>query len=216
MIISMKRIVVLFSGRGSNLQSIARACVAERWSARIAGVITDRPEAPGCDVARGLGLTVEAIDRKAFPDRGAFDDALGRSISAFDPHAVVLAGFMRVLGAPLVDAFAGRMLNIHPSLLPAFPGMATHRRALEAGVRVHGATVHYVNAGVDTGPIIAQAAVPVHDDDSEDSLAARVLAVEHRLYPMALRWHLEGRLRIDGSRVRIDEHARKEMSAWPG
>lgn len=214
MIRQMKRIVALISGRGSNLQAIAQVCEAERWSSQIVTVISDRPEAAGCEWARSRGLAVETLQPARFADRSRFDAALGQLIDDQSPDVVVLAGFMRILDAQLVERYAGRMLNIHPSLLPAFPGLSTHRRALEAGVRLHGATVHYVTAGLDAGPIIAQAALVVHPDDDEGSLAARVLKLEHRLYPMALRWHLEGRLRLDGQRVLLDERTDYEAQAW--
>jgi phosphoribosylglycinamide formyltransferase-1 len=213
MMVSMKRILALISGRGTNLQSIAQACERERWAARLVAVVSDRVEAPGCALARGMGLPVHVISPADFPDRAQFQLALGERITRLDPDVVVLAGFMRILDPVIVERHAGRVLNIHPSLLPALPGLATHRRALEAGVRVHGATVHYVSAGVDTGPIIAQASLLVSDDDDEHSLAARVLAIEHELYPMALRWHLEGRLRLEGQRVRLDREALEELRA---
>jgi phosphoribosylglycinamide formyltransferase-1 len=210
----MKRIVALISGRGSNLRAIVEACERERWSASIVAVISDRPHAGGCEWARSQGLRVEVLPRSQFPDRAAFDRALSDCIVACQPDVVVLAGFMRILDPALVERFAGRILNIHPSLLPAFPGLHTHRRALEAGVRLHGATVHYVVAELDAGPIIAQAALAVRDDEDESALAARVLALEHRLYPMALRWHLEGRLRCEGQRVLLDRATADEGQAW--
>ena len=199
----MKNLVVLISGRGSNMTAIARACEHERWPARIAAVISNRRDAAGLEAARALGLHVEILSHRDFEGRDAYDAALAALIDRFEPHTVALAGFMRVLGAPFVSRYAGRLINVHPSLLPAFPGLATHRRALDSGARVHGATVHFVSAEVDGGPIVAQAAVPVRDDDSEESLAARVLQAEHRLYPMALRWQVEDRLRIEHGRVRL-------------
>ena len=199
----MKRIVVLLSGRGSNMSAIARAMRSERWPATIAGVIADRPGAAGLQLAAGLGLTGAVIDHRGFGRREEFEQALREAIDALAPDVVVLAGFMRVLGEAFVEHFRGRMLNIHPSLLPAFPGLATHRRALQAGVAVHGATVHFVGTEVDGGPIIAQAAVPVQPDDDEATLSARVLEAEHRLYPMVVRWFVEDRLRLDGTRVRL-------------
>lgn len=209
----MKRIVALISGRGTNLQAIAHACEREHWDARIVSVISDRGQAPGCELARSLGLPVHILEPTDFPDRAGFQRALDDLIAAPGPDLVVLAGFMRILDPVIVDRHHGRMINIHPSLLPAFPGLATHRKALEAGVRVHGATVHYVTAGVDAGPIIAQASLVVGDEDDEHSLAARVLAIEHRLFPMALRWHLEGRLKLEGQRVRLDSEAMEELYA---
>ena len=199
----MKKIVVLLSGRGSNMAAIAAALREERWPASIACVIADRPQAQGLARAAQAGLATAVVERSAFARRDDFERALAEAIDAHRPDAVVLAGFMRVLGAAFVERYHGRLLNIHPSLLPAFPGLDTHRRALQGGVAVHGATVHYVGAEVDAGPIIAQAAVPVMPEDDEDALAARVLASEHRLYPMALRWHLDGRLRLQGTRVTL-------------
>lgn len=199
----MKRIVVLLSGRGSNMSAIAHAMRSERWPATIAGVIADRPGAGGLQLAAGLGLPSAVVDYRGFARREDFEQALRETIDALAPDAVVLAGFMRVLGAAFVEHYRGRMLNIHPSLLPAFPGLATHRRALQAGVAVHGATVHFVGTEVDGGPIVAQAAVPVQPDDDEATLAERVLQAEHRLYPMVVRWFVEDRLRLDGMRVRL-------------
>ncbi len=199
----MKRIVALLSGRGSNMLAIAAALRSERWPAQIVGVIGDRPGAAGMQRAAEQGLPTALVDYRAFARREDFEQALRQAIDAFAPDVVVLAGFMRVLGAAFVEHYRGRLLNIHPSLLPAFPGLATHRRALEAGVAAHGATVHFVGAEVDDGPIVAQAVVAVHADDDEAALAARVLESEHRLYPMAVRWFVEGRLRIEDGRVRL-------------
>jgi phosphoribosylglycinamide formyltransferase-1 len=196
-----KNIVVLLSGRGSNLEAIAAACEAERWPARIVAAISNRPDAAGLEVARRWGIGASVLDHRAFATREAFDAALAREIDRHAPDLVLLAGFMRVLDAPLVARYEGRMLNIHPSLLPAFAGLHTHRRALEAGCKVAGATVHFVTATLDHGPIVAQAAVPVHPGDTPESLAARVLEVEHRLYPLAVRWFVEGRLRVEGGFV---------------
>lgn len=201
----MKRIVVLISGRGSNMVSIAQALRDERWPARIACVIADRPAAAGLQRAREHGLETAVVDFRGGASRDAFEAALADAIDAHAPDAVVLAGFMRILGDAFVDRYAGRLLNIHPSLLPAFPGLSTHRRALESGVAVHGATVHFVGRELDLGPIVAQAALAVRPDDDETRLAARVLALEHRLYPMAVRWLVEGRLRIEAERVVLRE-----------
>ncbi|GAP37989.1 phosphoribosylglycinamide formyltransferase [Piscinibacter sakaiensis] len=198
----MQRLVILVSGRGSNLGAIARACRDEAWPATIAAVISNRPDAAGLALARELGLPAVALDHRAHPDRAAFDTALADAIDAAGADWVVLAGFMRILGEPFVQRYAGRMLNIHPSLLPAFPGLHTHRRALDAGCTLAGATVHFVTPTLDHGPIVAQVAVPVRPGDDEASLAARVLVAEHRLYPQALRWCLEGRVRLrDGGIV---------------
>lgn len=213
----MKSIVVLISGRGSNMTAIAQALRDERWSARIACVIADRPGAAGLDRAREYGAAIEVVDFRTFDSRAGFENALASAIDRHAPDLVVLAGFMRILGDGFVDRYAGRMLNIHPSLLPAFPGLNTHRRALEAGVAVHGATVHLVGRELDMGPIVAQAALAVRPDDDEDRLAARVLALEHRLYPAAVRWFVEGRLLLDGERVVLREpRAGETRCLWGG
>ena len=199
----MKNIVILISGRGSNMIAIAQACRRDRWPARIAAVISNRPQAAGLEAARGLGLATEVLDSAGRADREAFDAELAQRIDAHAPHVVVLAGYMRILSTAFVERYAGRLVNIHPSLLPSFPGLHTHRRALEAGVKAHGTTVHLVTAELDSGPILAQAVVPVVDGDDEDRLAARVLAAEHRLYPMAVRWLVEDRLVFDGNRASL-------------
>ena len=180
----MKTCVILISGRGSNMQAILHA----QPPLRIAAVISNDPQAPGLEIARAAGVATAAVDHRRFNERARFDARLIEEIDGFAPDLVVLAGFMRILGPPFVQHYAGRLVNIHPSLLPAFPGLHTHRRALESGVRLHGCTVHFVTAEVDHGPIIIQAAVPVMPDDDEDTLAARVLEQEHRIYPQALAW----------------------------
>lgn len=172
--------------------------------ARVAAVIANRPGAAGLAWAAAQGIATEALDHKAFASREAFDAALQASIDRYQPDLVVLAGFMRILTADFTRHYAGRMLNIHPSLLPAFPGLHTHQRALDAGCRLAGSTVHFVTAELDHGPVVIQGAVAVADDDTADSLAAKVLRVEHRIYPQAVRWWVEGRLQIDGLRVRVD------------
>jgi len=197
----MKNIVILVSGRGSNMEAIVRACDAERWDARIAAVVSNRSEAGGLAFARARGIATAVVDHRAFADRAAFDAELGRVVESFDPDVIALAGFMRILGADFVQRFDGRLVNIHPSLLPAFPGLHTHRRALAAGCKVVGATVHFVTGELDHGPIIAQAVVPVRAGDSEESLAARVLVQEHRLYPLAIGWLVAGVLQREGERV---------------
>jgi phosphoribosylglycinamide formyltransferase-1 len=196
-----KTIVILISGRGSNMEALLDA----RLPARIAAVISSSPEARGLATARNRGVDTAVVDYRAFPDRERYDAALAAEIDRHRPNLVVLAGFMRILGAPFIERFRGRLINIHPSLLPSFPGLDTHRRALAAGVRAHGCTVHFVTPQVDSGPIIAQATVPVLPGDTEEQLAARVLAEEHRIYPQAVRWFCEDRLRVgaDG-RVTID------------
>ena len=207
----MKKIVILISGRGSNMEAIVRACVAERWKARIAAVISNRADAAGLAWAAGQGILVETVDHRAFVTREAFDAALASRIDAHRPDVLALAGFMRILGTAFVGRYEGRLVNIHPSLLPAFPGLHTHRRALEAGCKVAGATVHFVTAELDHGPIIAQALVPVLADDTEATLAARVLEREHAIYPSTVRWLLEGALRIEHGVVR---HSRGESQLW--
>lgn len=190
----MKNLVILISGRGSNMVAIADACAAEGWDARIAAVISNRPDAAGLDHARAQGIATAVVNHRDFDGREAFDTALAQVIDGFAPDLVVLAGFMRILTPGFVQHYAGRMLNIHPSLLPAFPGLHTHRRAIEAGCKLAGTTVHVVTPELDHGPIVAQAVVAVHPDDTEDTLASRVLAMEHRLYPRAVRWWVDGQL----------------------
>lgn len=198
----MKRIVILISGRGSNMQAIVERAAEEGWPAEVVAVVSNRPQAAGLAYAAERGITTVAIDHKAFAERAAFDAALAEAIDRFAPDLVLLAGFMRVLGAEFVRRYEGRLLNIHPSLLPAFPGLHTHRRALEAGCKVAGATVHFVTAELDHGPIVMQAAVPVLADDDEDMLAARVLKREHVIYPTAVRWFVEGQLELNAGIVR--------------
>ena len=196
----MKSIVILISGRGSNMEAIVRAGIP---GARIAAVISNRSGAGGLEFARTHGIATAVVDHKSHPDRASFDEALAVCIDAHAPDLVVLAGFMRVLTDAFVRRYEGRLLNIHPSLLPSFPGLHTHRRALETGVKVHGASVHFVTAELDDGPIVIQAAVPVLAGDDEDALAARVLAQEHRIYPQAVRWFVEDRLELGGGRVSL-------------
>ncbi len=184
------------------MQAIARACRAEQWPAQVVAVVSNRPEASGLAWAQQQGLGTEVVDHQAHPSREAFDRALQQAIDRHRPDLVVLAGFMRVLGAGFVRHYAGRLLNIHPSLLPAFPGLHTHRRALEAGCKVAGATVHFVTEALDHGPIVIQSVVPVYPHDDEAALTARVLATEHHIYPLAVRWFVEGALRIEDGRVR--------------
>jgi phosphoribosylglycinamide formyltransferase 1 len=199
----MKKLVILISGRGSNMEAIVRACAGEGWPARVAAVIANRPDAAGLAFAASHGIATAVVDHRQFPDRDSFDAALAEQIDAFAPDLVVLAGFMRVLTSRFVDHYAGRMLNVHPSLLPSFPGLKTHQQALDAGVRFHGASVHFVTSKLDHGPIVLQSAVPVEADDTAETLAARVLATEHIIYPRAVRWFVEGRLALDGSRVTL-------------
>lgn len=189
----MKRVVILISGRGSNMEAILGA----RLPIEIAAVISNEPMAKGLATAQAQGIPTAVVPHKAFASRAAFDAALDAEILRYkEPDLIVLAGFMRVLTEDFVTRYSGRMINIHPSLLPSFPGLHTHRRALEAGVRLHGCSVHFVTPGVDSGPIIIQAAVPVLASDDEAALAARVLAEEHRIYPQAVRWLCEGRVKL--------------------
>jgi phosphoribosylglycinamide formyltransferase-1 len=199
----MKKLVILISGRGSNMEAIVRACSREEWPAQVAAVIASRPDAAGLAFAASHGIATAVVDHRQFPDRESFDAALARQIDAFAPDLVALAGFMRVLTPGFVDRYAGRMLNVHPSLLPSFPGLKTHQQALDAGVRLHGASVHFVTSQLDHGPIVAQAAVPVEAGDTPAMLAERVLATEHIIYPRAVRWFVEGRLALDGLRVTL-------------
>jgi phosphoribosylglycinamide formyltransferase-1 len=195
----VKRLVILISGRGSNMEVLLKAGLP----ATVAAVISNVAGAGGLATARAQGIPAEVVAHRDYADRGAFDTALMRAIDAHQPDLVVLAGFMRILTDGFVGHYAGRLLNIHPSLLPAFPGLHTHRAALEAGVRVHGCTVHFVTPQLDHGPIVIQAAVPVMPDDDEDRLAARVLAQEHCIYPQAVRWFCEDRLTIRDGRVQV-------------
>ena len=189
------RLGVLVSGRGSNLEAILDASARPDFPARVAVVVSDREQAQALDRARSRGVPAVWLSPKDFGDRAAYDAALRAVLDEHRVGLVCLAGFMRILTADFVRAYAGRILNIHPSLLPAFPGLHPQRRALEHGVKVAGATVHFVDEGVDTGPIVLQASVPVHPDDTEESLSARILAEEHRLYPEAVRLFAEGKLR---------------------
>lgn len=209
----MKNIVILISGRGSNMEAIVRACEAERWPARVAAVVSNRADAAGLGFAKERGIATAVVDHRAFPSRGAFDDVLGNVIDSYAPAVVALAGFMRILGAAFVQRYEGRLVNIHPSLLPAFPGLHTHRRAIEAGCKVAGASVHFVTTDLDHGPIIGQALVAVQPDEGEAALSARVLVQEHVLYPRAMRWLVEGALEQRDGVVR---HVRGESQLlWP-
>lgn len=200
----MKNIVILISGRGTNMQAIVQACAAQSWPARIAAVLSNRPDAPGLKFAAAQGIPVGVVDHRQYPDRASFDKALAKAIDAHVPDLVVLAGFMRILTPEFVEHYAGRMLNIHPSLLPSFPGLHTHQQALEAGVKVHGASVHFVTDALDHGPIVLQAAIEVGPDDTPDTLAERLLPCEHHIYPRAVRWFVEDRLRVRDGVVHVE------------
>jgi len=207
-----KNYVILISGRGSNMMALIDA----KLPGRCAAVIADRPEAKGVAWAAERGLPTAVVNFRDFADRSAFDAALAAEIDRHAPDLVLLAGFMRVLGESFVRSYEGRLLNIHPSLLPAFPGLKTHAKAIEAGVKLHGCTVHFVTPDLDCGPVIIQAAVSVLDDDTPDDLAARVLAQEHIVYPRAARWFLDGRLSLSGNRVRVaDGDMKAKALRWP-
>ena len=200
----MKRIVILISGRGSNMQALLEA----KLDAQIAAVISNNPSARGLQCARSAGVETKLVNHRDYADRASFDKALGDVIAAYRPDLIVLAGFMRILTEQFIERFSGRILNIHPSLLPAFSGLDTHRRALDEGVKLHGCTVHFVTPTLDHGPIVIQAAVPVLPDDDEERLAARVLQQEHVVYPQAIRWFLDGRLTIEGNHVILSAECR--------
>jgi phosphoribosylglycinamide formyltransferase-1 len=192
---AMKRIVILISGRGSNMEAIVRCCTEQGWPAQVVAVIANRPAAGGLAYAAARDIATAVVDHKVHAERASFDAELARTIDSFAPDLLVLAGFMRILGAGFVQRYAGRMLNIHPSLLPAFPGLHTHQRALDAGCKAVGATVHFVTPELDHGPIVMQSVVPVRPGDDEAALQARVLATEHIIYPLAVRWFIEDKLR---------------------
>lgn len=198
----MKRIVVLISGRGSNMEAIVQACATEGWNARIAAVVSNRPDAPGLAFAKSRGIATDVVDHTAYDSRESFEARLAPVIERHEPDVLALAGFMRILTPGFVRRFEGRMVNVHPSLLPAFTGLKTHQRAIEAGCKVAGATVHFVTPELDHGPIIAQAIVPVLPGDSEATLSARVLAREHLIYPRAVRWLVEDALVLEAGVVR--------------
>ncbi|MAT52149.1 MAG: phosphoribosylglycinamide formyltransferase [Porticoccaceae bacterium] len=198
------RLVILISGTGSNMAALLNACENGEIDGRVAAVVSNRANAKGLDVARGAGIATRVVDHRAFADREHFDAALAREIEAFEPDLVILAGFMRILTPGFVDRFHGRIMNIHPSLLPKYPGLNTHRRAIEAGDSEAGASVHFVTTELDGGPVIIQARVPVHEGDTEESLASRVLKVEHRIYPLAVQLFCQGRLTMDSTGVHLD------------
>jgi phosphoribosylglycinamide formyltransferase-1 len=191
----VKRIVILISGRGSNMQALLEASLP----CQVAAVISNRAEAPGLEIARTFGVTTAVVSHKDYADRSSFDDALAEVIDRHAPDLILLAGFMRILTAGFVERYAGRLINIHPSLLPAYPGIDTHQRALQDGIKIHGCTVHFVTPDLDHGPIIIQAAVPVLRDDTPQSLSARVLREEHRIYAQAVRWLCRDQVWLDNT-----------------
>lgn len=197
-------VVVLISGRGSNLRALVTEAQAGRLPIELRAVVSDRQDAAGLDWARRIGVHGVALSPREFPDRERYDQALGALVASFEPGLVVLAGFMRILGPAFVDRFEGRVVNIHPSLLPRHRGLHTHRRVLEAREREHGASVHFVTRELDGGPVVLQARVPVRDGDDEVTLAARVLEQEHRIYPAAVGWFATGRLRYEDGAARLD------------
>jgi len=203
-----KRVAILISGRGSNMAALLAAAARPDYPAEIVAVISNRPGAAGLAHAASAGVPTAVIDHTRFADRPAFEHALTERLERAGAELICHAGFMRIVTTAYVDRWHDRVLNVHPSLLPAFPGLKTHERALAAGVKLHGCTVHFVRTTVDEGPIIAQGAVPVLPGDTPDTLAARVLAVEHLLYPQALALVASGRARVVGNRVTIEEHAR--------
>ena len=198
------RIVVLISGRGTNLKAVIDAIASGALPAELVAVVCNEPDAPGIALARQAGCDVAIVGHRDFPARGEFDAALARAIDRFDPELVVLAGFMRILTPGFVRHYAGRLINIHPSLLPQFPGLDTHARAIASDAKVHGATVHFVTDELDGGPVIAQVRVPVLADDDDDALAARVLEHEHIILPRVISWFAKRRVRMEGSRVLVD------------
>jgi len=207
----MKRIVILISGRGSNMEALLRARAAGELPVEIAAVISNQPDAKGLETARAQGIPAACVPHREFPSREAFDAALAQKIDEYRPDLVVLAGFLRVLTEAFVRRYEGRLINIHPSLLPAFPGLHTHERALQAGCKLHGATVHFVTPELDHGPIILQAAVPVLPGDTPDTLAARVLAQEHVIYPRAVRWFAQDQLTVKEGIVHVSNPEAQQL-----
>lgn len=213
----MKNIVILLSGRGSNFEAILRTARAENWEAdglRIAAVFSNRPDAKGLATARAEGLDAFAVDHKAFPTREAFEEELARQIEPYEPAVIVLAGFMRILTLGFVSRWEGKILNIHPALLPLFPGLDTHRRCIEAGCRVHGSTVHFVSAVLDGGAIIGQSVVPVMTTDTPETLAVRLLPYEHKVYPKCVKAVAEGRVKLVDGRAVMDDATARELAVF--
>lgn len=215
---SRKRTAVLISGRGSNMGALISAAMSPSYPAEIALVVSNRPDAKGLERAAEFGIPTAVVDHTGFDgDREAFERAIDAVLKEHRIELVALAGFMRILTHYLVNAWSGRMINIHPALLPSFKGLATHERALDEGVKLHGATVHFVSAEMDDGPIIVQGAVPVLDHDTPDSLAARVLEVEHQIYPKALELVATGRTKVTGARVLTGGESQSDLQlVWPG
>ena len=210
---STPSIVILISGSGSNLQAIIDAVDEKRIHAQISAVISNRPDALGLEKARSAGINTIVIDHSNFTERKQFDEAMAEQVAKLNPELIVLAGFMRILPESFIEQYEGRMLNIHPSLLPEFKGLHTHRRALEAGHDQHGASVHFVSNELDSGPVVIQAKLAVLDED-ENSLAARVLKQEHIIYPLAIEWFVSGRLSLINNHVHFDNKPVKEIAIW--
>jgi phosphoribosylglycinamide formyltransferase-1 len=214
--LTLRKVVILISGRGSNMRSLIEQSREPGSPYTVCRVFSDKPDAAGIDLARDLGVPAQALSAADMTDRAAYDRALAAAIQIYSPSLIVLAGFMRILSAQFVRDFAGKMLNIHPSLLPKFPGLHTHRRALEAHEPEHGATVHFVTEQLDGGPRVIQARIAVAANDDEASLAARVQAQEHRIYPVAVRWFCEGRLRYDAGCAWLDGRLLREPVQFTG
>lgn len=209
-------VVILISGRGTNLQAILDAVGSGGLPIVIRAVISNNPDAEGLRLARAAGVPTEIVDHRDYAERSQFDAALLQTIDRHAPRLVILAGFLRILGAAFIQHYTGRLINIHPSLLPAFKGLNTHVRALAAGAQRHGASVHFVTNDLDGGPVIVQATVPVQSNDNADSLAARVLHEEHRIFPLAIRWCVEGRISIDHGQALLDGEIRPEQGLIAG
>ncbi|MFD9897143.1 phosphoribosylglycinamide formyltransferase [Mesorhizobium sp. UC22_110] len=213
MTMQRKRTAILISGRGSNMTALIAAASDPDFPAEIVGVISDRPDAAGLGIAIARGIPTKVVARSDHSGKDAHDAAIDAALTGFGAELVALAGYMRLLTTPFVEKWQGKMINIHPALLPSFKGLDTHRRALDAGMRIHGCTVHFVTAAMDDGPVIAQAAVPVMLDDSESSLAVRVLKAEHQIYPMALRLVAEGKARMENGHTVLSGFADNEAAA---
>jgi len=208
-----KRVVVFISGGGSNMVALAQACRDPAFPAEVACVISDKPTAGGLDKAQGFGIPTLVFERKNYASKGEHEAAILAALGELAPDIICLAGYMRLISGEFIAPYEGRIINIHPSLLPLFPGLHTHQRAIESGMKITGCTVHFVTEGMDEGPIIGQAAVPVVAGDTADTLAARVLAVEHKLYPLALRLLAEGKVRMDGGKVVRDSDVSSELQS---
>ena len=211
---SSPSIVILISGSGSNLQAIIDAVAEKKIHTNISAVISNRPDVLGLERAESAGINTIVIDHTKFPDRSQFDHALAEQVAELKPDLIVLAGFMRILPEAFIEQYEDRILNIHPSLLPEFKGMHTHRRALKAGNKQHGASIHFVSNELDSGPVVIQATVPILDDDDEKMLAERVLEQEHIIYPLAIEWFASGRLSLINNQVHFDNKPVKEIATW--